>query len=125
MPDDYCIAKLDFTNAFNSLHRDVMLKTMLERVPGIYKICHLAFDRPSVLSYNGRTVFSSEGPQQGDPLGPSLFCATIHPLLSSLTSILRLGYMDDVTVGGPESQIASDVETIRSKGGEIGVHLNN
>ena len=82
MPDDYCI--------FNSLHRYAMLKTVLERMSGIYKFCHLAYDRSSVFSYNGRTVFSSEGPQQGDPLGASLFCATIHPLLSSLTSITRL-----------------------------------
>ena len=42
MPDDYCIAKLDFSNAFNSLH--IMLKTVLERMPGIYKFCHLAYD---------------------------------------------------------------------------------
>ena len=33
--------------------------------------------------------------------------------------------MDDVTVGGPEAQVAGDIETIRSKGGEIGLHLNN
>jgi len=38
---------------------------------------------------------SQEGPQQGDPLGPLLFCNTIHPLLTSLGSVL-LGYMDDV-----------------------------
>jgi hypothetical protein len=76
MPDDYCIAKFDFSNAFNSLHRDIMSKTVLERMPGIYQFCHLAYDRSSILSYNGRTVFSSEGPQQEDPLGASLFCAT-------------------------------------------------
>ena len=32
--------------------------------------------------------------------------------------------MDDVTVSGPEAQVAGDIETIRSKGGEIGLHLN-
>ena len=42
-----------------------------------------------------------------------------------MTIILRLGYMDDVTVGGPEAQVAGDIEIIRSKGGEIGLHLNN
>ena len=30
-----------------------------------------------------------------------------------------------VTVGGPEAQVAGDIETIRSKGGEIGLHLTN
>ena len=30
MPDDHCVVKLDFSNAFNSLHRDVMLEAVLE-----------------------------------------------------------------------------------------------
>jgi len=51
--------------------------------------------------------------QQGDLLGVSLFCAAIHPLLTSLTSILRLGYMNDVTVGGPEAQVANDIEKLK------------
>ena len=33
--------------------------------------------------------------------------------------------MDDVTLGGPESQVAHDVETIRRKGKEIGLMLND
>jgi hypothetical protein len=33
--------------------------------------------------------------------------------------------MDDVTLGGPESQVAQDVDTLRRKGKEIGVLLND
>jgi len=33
--------------------------------------------------------------------------------------------MDDVTLGGLESQVAKDVETIRRKGEEIGLRLND
>jgi hypothetical protein len=58
-------------------------------------------------------------------LGPLLFCNTIQPLLLSLTSKLNLAYMDDVTLGGPESQVAHDVEVIRRKGEEIGLVLND
>ena len=47
MPDDHCVVKLDFSNAFNSLHRDVMLEAVLEQVPGIYKFCHSAYRRNS------------------------------------------------------------------------------
>ena len=32
--------------------------------------------------------------------------------------------MDDVTLGGPEAQVARDVETVRIKGEEIGLYLN-
>ena len=103
MPADNCVVKLDFSNAFNSLHRDAMLDAVLRRVPGIYKFCHLAYSMPSSLAYDGRTVMSMEGSQQGDPLGPALFCTTIQPLLLSLVSELKVGYMDDLTLGGPEA----------------------
>jgi Reverse transcriptase (RNA-dependent DNA polymerase) len=124
MPSSHCVIKLDFSNAFNSLHRDVMLAAMRERVPGIYKFCHLSYSQPSVLSYAGRVILSQLGPQQGDPLGPALFCNTIQQLLTSLSSELRVGYMDDLTIGGPESQAARDVELVRTKGEEIGLRLN-
>lgn len=125
MPADHCVVKLDFTNAFNCLRRDSMLEAVLQRTPGIYKFCHLAYSQPSVLSYNGRSILSSEGTQQGDPLSASLFCSTIHPLLSVMKSDLVLGYMDDVTLGGSVAQVAMDVATIRRKGEEIGLQLND
>jgi len=125
MPAGHCVVKLDFTNAFNSLHRDAMLESVLSRVPGIYKLCHLSYSQLSVLVYDGRTILSQEGPQQGDPLGPALFCNTIQPLLLSLFSDFKEGYMDDLTLGGPETQVARDVETIRCKGEEIGLRLND
>jgi hypothetical protein len=124
MPAGYCVVKLDFSNAFNSLHRDVMLQAILDKAPGIYKFCHLSYNEPSTLSYGGRTILSREGPQQGDPLGASLFCTTIQPMLASLISALVLGYMDDVTIGGTEDQVANDVETVRRRGEEMGLRLN-
>ena len=33
--------------------------------------------------------------------------------------------MDDLTIGGPESQVAADVNTVRTKGEEIGLRLNS
>jgi hypothetical protein len=124
MPDGYCVVKLDFSNAFNSLHRDAMLDAVKERVPGIYKFCYLSYSQPSVLVFADRTILSREGPQQGDPLGPGLFCNTVQPLLQSLSSELDEGYMDDLTLGGPESQVARDVEVVRRRGEEIGLRLN-
>ena len=121
MPTTQCIVKLDFVNAFNSLHRDAMLQAAHDNTPGIYKFCHLAYSQPSVLAFSGRTICSEEGPQQGNPLGAALFCETIQPLLSSLSCPLRhcpleIGYMDDLTLGGDETQVASDVRTVETRG---------
>ena len=69
IPADHAIVKLDFSNAFNSLHRDIMLTALAESVPEIYKFCHLSYDSSSTLSFNNHTISSQEGVQQGDPLG--------------------------------------------------------
>jgi Reverse transcriptase (RNA-dependent DNA polymerase) len=101
------------------------LDAALEKTPGLYKFCHLSYSRPSELIYNGYTIHSCERTQQGDPLGSSLLCGTIYQILLSLMSELTLGYMDDVTLGSSESQVAQDVDIIRRTGKEIGLLLND
>jgi len=71
MPDGYVVAKLDFCNAFNSLHRDLMLRSVLSTVPGIYRLCHLCYSNPSIIKFDDRTILSQEGPHQGNPLALS------------------------------------------------------
>jgi len=76
------------------------------------------------LFFGSYTVLSQEGAQQGDPIGSLLFCNTLHPTLSSLQAELKLGCMDDVTLGGPVEMVASDVAEIIRIGAEIGLSLN-
>jgi len=72
LPPDHIVVKLDFSNAFNSLHRFDMLSTVHSRIPDFYSYCCSAYSQPSVLFYGSHTVLSQEGLQQGDPLGPLL-----------------------------------------------------
>jgi hypothetical protein len=118
------MVKLDFSNAFNCLHRFDMLKSIAERAPELFPYCHSSYANPSVLHFGQYHILSQEGPQQGDPLGPLLFCNTIHPLLTSLDSFLRLGYMDDVTLGGSQETVARDIQSIINEGHALGLNLN-
>lgn len=101
-----------------------MLKSISQQLPEIYKFCHLAYGNPSVLKFGSRAILFQEGAQQGDPLGPLLFCLAIHPILKSLSSDLVAGYLDDITLGGDEQILAQDVNEIRARGESMGLKLN-
>lgn len=54
--------KLDFSNAFNSVHRDDILLAVHESVPEIYNLCHLCYSQSSTLQFGQFVIWSSEGP---------------------------------------------------------------
>ena len=62
--------------------------------------------------------------QQGDPLGPLLFCLTIHPLVSQLCSEFRVFYLDDGTLGGSVEDVLSDFRLVEEVAAELGLSLN-
>ena len=124
IPSDYVVAKLDFSNAFNNLHRDVMLQSVYNTLPDICKFCYLCYGQPTFLRYGNETILSQERTQRGDPLRPLLFCLALHPLLLSLQSELIIGYINDITVGGPKSVATKDGEFIYESGVNFGLLLN-
>ena len=95
----HVLLKLDFTNAFNSIRRDKMLEAVQRLAPSIYPFVHSVYSSPS-LFWSDKIIQSSEGVQQGDPLGPLLFCLTIQHVCSLLKSELCIFYLDDGTLGG-------------------------
>lgn len=120
MPENHVLVKLDFSNAFNCLHRSDMLLSVQQHLPEIYAFCYAAYSHPTQLFHGQYLIMSEEGPQQGDPLGPLLFSMTIEPLLTSLTSVLTLGYLDDLTVGDRQPIVAADVLRIKDIGEKWG-----
>ena len=118
------LVKLDFSNAFNTLRRDAMLSAVFETIHELYHFCHLAYSNSSFLKFGPHTILSEEGPQQGDPLGPLLFCITVQPMLSSLESNLAIGFLDDFTVGGSITSVSKDIDLISVESARLGLHLN-
>jgi len=88
-----------------------MLQSIREHLP----YCYSSYCKPSFLYFGQHTILSQEGPQQGDLLGPLLFCDTIQPLLTSLEFELTLGYLDDVTLDGPQDVVISDIQRITTR----------
>ena len=122
-PQD-AVMKLDFKNAFNSVRRDKMLEAMQSFAPEIYPFVHSVYSSPSNLLWEDKTIQSSEGVQQGDPLGPLLFCLAIHPRSTQLMAEFCAMYLDDVSLGGSPEVILHDLEVVESFK-EIGLVMNN
>jgi len=121
---DHAVVKLDFKNAFNSVRRDKMLDAVQVLAPKIYPFVHCVYSSPSSLFWGERSLQSSEGVQQGDPLGPLLFCLSLHRPCLDLSSEFCVMYLDDVTLGGTTAGITHDLGVIKSME-EIGLVLNN
>ena len=85
---------------------------------------YIQLTRHPLYSSVDHTLLSQEGPQQGDPLGPLLFCNTINPILSSMQSDLTVDYQDDITLGGPVQTVAQDIHKIAEQGSRMGLVLN-
>ena len=90
MPAHHTVVKLDFPNAFNSLHRDNMLGYVAERIPEIYKCCYSLYNVESTLQFGEFIILSLAGPHQGDPLSGILFCFGIQPILQATSSPFTL-----------------------------------
>ena len=99
--------------------------SLSEIAPEIFPFVFSSYSSTSYLQFGNTTILSAEGIQQGDPLGPLLFCLTIHSLVSELKSELKFFYLDDGTIAGTESDILDDLKSIERNSRDLGLHLNH
>ena len=124
LPSDKALVKVDFRNAFNSIRRDKILGAVEDHIPELLPYVQSAYASSSILMWNDAQVVSAEGIQQGDPLGPMLFCLGIHNMVSSLSSEFKAFYLDDGTLGGSVEDIVADLQRIEDQGKALGLFLN-
>ena len=73
--------------------------------------------------YGNSTILSAKGVQQGDSLGPLLFCLGIHDLISSLQSQFRVFYLDGRTLGSTLDEVSTDLALIEIQTPLLGLIL--
>src|SRR6267154_3771127 len=79
---------------------------------------------PSFLFWGSEIINSFEGVQQGDPVGPLLFCLTVHTLLTSCRTEFKVGYLDDLTLGDDMVLLAKEILRLEQGATSLGLSLN-
>ena len=85
------------------------------------------YGQPSFLFFGSHSLLSSTGVHQGDPLGPLLFCITIHSILERLQNTLPFNswYLDDGTICVPTPDLLETLLTfLHQEFAAVGVSLN-
>jgi len=118
------VLKLDFNNAFNTVRRDAMFDSVHEQMPELYPFVYMCYSTASLLSFGEHLLQSDEGAQQGDPIGPLLFCSSSLKLARSMKSEFNAWFLDDGSIGDNVSVLLSDLELVRSLGKKVGLTLN-
>ena len=124
MSSEKGMLKLDFSNAFNSLRRDVLLKVVRDKLPKIYNFCLASYDEASFLFFENKLILSDEGIQQGDPLRPLFFSLAVHPILQLLESEVTIGFLDDFSCFGDLEVLAQDISRVDQLSKAMGLNLN-
>jgi len=123
--EDKAFIKLDFKNAFNSVRRDRVWEAVSSSCPGLLAYVLAAYGAPSFLWMGDTTLHSEEGVQQGDPLGPLLFCLAVQPLLDKCKCEYKTGYLDDLGMGDSVPRLLEEIHSLESGALLLGLTLNH
>ena len=101
-----------------------MLSAVLKNAPEIYPLVHSAYSQSTNLFFGNHIIQSSEGVQQGDPLGPLLFCLAIREMTTRLSSSFKVFYLDDGTLCGSVEDVLEDFRFLSEASSDLGLVLN-
>ncbi|XP_055339157.1 uncharacterized protein LOC129588800 [Paramacrobiotus metropolitanus] len=118
------LLKIDFTNAFNCVSREEVLRITAEVIPEYYGFVKMCYGSYSSLFLGETIIASQSGVQQGDPLGPVLFCLVLQFVIDKLNAYLNAWYMDDGTLGGTPSEVIRNFLLLIVEAKKVGLEVN-
>ena len=127
---DLALLKIDFENAFNSVSRAALLDAVQTEFPTLARWAWWCYKEHSKLWIDGKFIKSQSGTQQGDPLGPLLFCLLLRKVSAQIRHRwpdlkLHVWYLDDGTLVGNRESLKQILDFLGSSPvEELGLKLN-
>lgn len=122
------LLKLDWKNAFNEFSRRVMFEEVRKFSPGLSGLVEWIYGSKANLFYFDKILKSAAGTQQGDPLGPFLFCLVQQRFLRDIPSTFDISYqkfyMDDGNIVLPLKNVPAVLDYFEAEGTKVGLTLN-
>ena len=126
------LIKLDLSNAFNPVSREHALQEVRERFPEVARWTQWCYAKPSVLQFGEYNICSAAGVQQGDPLGPLLFAAALHPVVAGPSDLsidgasldINTFFLDDGFLAGDLQVLGAALAQFTAGAAERGLELN-
>ena len=127
-PDSKWILQLDFSNAFNTISREAVLRETRSLFPELAAWTESTYGRHSHLFFGKATISSSTGLHQGDPLAPLLYAISkflICKLLSDVLELLQnVWFLDDGNLMGPLEALQQAYDIVAKEAPKLGLSLN-
>ena len=107
-----------------------MFDEIRAHVPSLSAWFECCYGIQPILHLGDEVIRSCSGVQQGDPLGPLGFALTLHPVVERIKSDvpnLRINawYLDDGTLCGSPSELATAPKIIEEEGPPMGLFQNH
>lgn len=126
---DFVVLKVDLTNAFNSISRARLLDIVRRRMPSLSSWVEWCYVGETRLTFGPHVLASSDGVQQGDPLGPLLFSLVLQEVVDDIARkypslAWQAWYLDDGVIMGDSQTVRRVFDTIRSYASSHNITLN-
>ena len=125
---DCLVVNIDIENAFGSISREAILKEVLENHADLAPLVFYTYSSRSLLIWCDKVFYSTQGVQQGDPIGGLLFCIGLHPVLRRVRdgtdTDFFVFFYDDGSIGGKIGDVEAALALFTSEAAEIGLRVS-